>query len=134
MRYLPVVMIGSVLVGCSANTPPAVPSPQAQARLSQLLAGKAAGPAQSCLPSYRTTNLQVINNNTIAFHDGSRVYLNHMRGGCALLGTPGYTLVTRSFGTGPCSGDIAQVMDLSTGMTVGSCSFGDFIPFTRPRA
>ena len=30
-----------------------------------------------------------------------------------------------------CSGDIATVADLRTGMTVGSCTLGDFVPYTR---
>ena len=32
---------------------------------------------------------------------------------------------------GPCGGDIAQLVDLSSGMTVGSCVWGDFVPYTE---
>jgi hypothetical protein len=38
--------------------------------------------------------------------------------------------VTRSSGSGLCRGDIARVADVSTGMIVGSCAVGDFIPYT----
>ena len=33
-------------------------------------------------------------------------------------------------GTGLCRGEIAQVIDTSQGFTVGSCSIGDFVPYT----
>jgi hypothetical protein len=29
-----------------------------------------------------------------------------------------------------CRGDISRVADVRTGMTVGSCAIGDFIPYT----
>jgi len=42
--------------------------------------------------------------------------------------------VTRTYGTAElCRGDIGQVVDLMNHFTVGSCVFGDFIPYTRPR-
>ena len=42
-------------------------------------------------------------------------------------------LVTRTSGTGLCSGDIARVVDVSNGITVGSCALGEFVPYTGPR-
>ena len=77
----------------------------------------------------------VVDENTIAFRNGSsRVYVNHMQGGCNNLGGP-YALVTHTFGGAQlCRGDIGQVVDVTNRFTVGSCVFGDFIPYTRPRA
>ena len=46
-----------------------------------------------------------------------------------------YALVTTpDRQSGLCRGDIAQVVDLTNGMLVGSCVLGDFIPYTRSRA
>jgi hypothetical protein len=54
-----------------------------------------------------------------------------MQGGCGNLGG-GYTLVTKTYGTAElCRGDIAQVVDLQSHFTVGSCVFGDFIPYAK---
>jgi hypothetical protein len=77
----------------------------------------------------------VIDEQTIAFRQGSsRVYVNHMQGGCTNLGGSN-ALVTKTFGTAQlCRGDIAQVVDLQNHFTVGSCVFGDFVPYTKPRA
>jgi hypothetical protein len=128
-------LVAAALAGCTAEPPqPLAPDPRAQAKLQQLIGGKVAGAPQSCLPSYRTNNLEVIDNNTIAFRDGRTVYVNNLRGGgCNNLRSGFYALVTRSFsGSGPCSGDIAQVADLTSGTVVGSCALGDFVPFREP--
>jgi hypothetical protein len=76
----------------------------------------------------------VIDENTVAFKIGSgRVYVAHMQGPCNNLGGNGsYALLTRPVGgLGLCRGDIAQVIDTSARITVGNCSFGDFIPYVR---
>jgi hypothetical protein len=106
-----------------------------QAELAQLTAGKVAGAPISCLPHYDAKDMITINDRTVAFRvNRSKVYLNGMQGGCPSLRPP-YALVTRQFGSpNLCRGDIAQVVDTSTGMAFGSCVFGDFIPYTRPRA
>jgi hypothetical protein len=53
-------------------------------------------------------------------------------GSCSGLGSGHYALVTKQYGQ-LCRGDIGQVMDLSTGMHVGSCVMGDFVPYVSPR-
>lgn len=77
----------------------------------------------------------VIDDNTVVFKDGGTYYRNDFRGlGCSQLSSPFYALVTRHVGgTGLCSGDFADVVDTTTGAVMGSCVFGDFVPYTRPR-
>ena len=136
MRSIPLLLIGAAIVGCTttaAQQP--IRTAKAQQRYEQLLAGKVAGPPVSCLPTYHQDDMVVIDEQTVAFRQGSnRVYVNHMQGGCSNLGGS-YALVTKQFGSAQlCRGDIAQVVDLTNHFTVGSCVFGDFIPYTRPRA
>ena len=38
-------------------------------------------------------------------------------------------LVTRSQGSQLCRGDIGTVTDMTSGMVVGSCALGDFVPY-----
>ncbi len=62
------------------------------------------------------------------------VYVNHMQGSCNSLGGT-YALVTKQFGNAElCRGDIGQVVDLQNHFTVGSCVFGDFVPYSKPAA
>ena len=136
MRSIPLLLIGAAIVGCAttaAQQP--IRTAKAQQRYDQLLAGKVAGPPVSCLPTYHQDDMVVIDEQTVAFRQGSnRVYVNHMQGGCSNLGGS-YALVTKQFGSAQlCRGDIGQVVDLTNHFTVGSCVFGDFVPYTRPRA
>ena len=134
MRTLGFVLASAAaLAGCT-TAPPQPRSAAAQQHLQQLLAGKAPGVSQSCLPSYRTSaDMVIIDDTTVLFRDGARrVWRSEMRGQCNLLDSGHYTLVTRMFGGhGPCGGDIAQLVDLTSGITVGSCVWGDFVPYTR---
>jgi hypothetical protein len=133
MRRISVLITGAVLASCTAVPPEPTRSAQQQQRLDALTAGMVAQPPISCLPFYRTNDMIRIDDSTIAFRDGSRrVYVNHMRGPCSGLSRGNTALVTRQYTSpGPCTGDIARVVDNSGGMTVGSCSWGEFIPYVR---
>ena len=133
MRYFAPLLIGLAVGSCTA-APPGPPSAyavQQQARLAALTAGKVPGRPVSCLPTYRRNDMVVIDDNTIVFRDGSRrVYVNHMNGGCSGLDYGHNALVTRTTSSELCRGDIAQVLDTSARITIGSCVFGDFVPYT----
>ena len=135
MRLISVLMAGAVLASCTTGPPqPTYRSGDKDRELQMLLAGKVAQPAISCLPHYRSGDMRVIDDETIAFRDGSsRTYLTHMLGSCNELGSGHYALVTNQMGTANlCRGDIARVVDTLNGMIVGSCTFGDFVPYVRP--
>jgi hypothetical protein len=137
MRFLGLLLIASALGSCTA-APPADTSEmmaRQQAKLAELTAGKVAGPTLSCIPQYSSNDMRVIDDNTIAFRDGpSRLYVTHMNGGCTNLENGHNALVTRTTVSQLCRGDIAQVIDTSTRMFVGACTFGDFVPYTRAGA
>ena len=130
MRAIPLLLAAAALTGCVTQPPPATRSAEAQAEFQKLTAGKVAGPAITCLPSYRSDDMVTIDDGTVAFKNGRTVYVNHLLGECSGLKSGFYTLVTRSSGSGLCRGDIARVADVSTGMIVGSCAVGEFIPYT----
>ena len=138
MRVISVLMASAVLASCTTGPPPPTfRSAQKQQELQGLLAGKAAQPPISCLPHFRSGDMRVIDDQTIAFRDGSkRTYIAHMPGGgCSNLSSGHYALVTRQFGSADlCRGDIAQVVDTLNGLSMGSCVFGDFVPYVAPGA
>jgi hypothetical protein len=111
-------------------------SARAESRWQEFTAGKVAQAPVSCLPSYRSNDMAVIDEDTVAFRVNSgRTYVAHMQGGCPNLGVGPYALVTRQVGSsGLCRGDIADVVDMMAHTTVGSCVFGDFTPYVRPGA
>ena len=136
MRSLTIALIASALAACTTAPEPMTRSAEAEAKLSKLLAGKTAGKPVSCLQSWQSGNMVVIDDNTVLFRDSpTRVYRNDFRGyGCQNLGSGNYTLVTKSSGPSLCSGDIAQVVDLGSGINVGSCVMGDFVPYDSRRS
>lgn len=137
MRSL-LLIASAALVGCStAPNQVAHHDARSEAKLQQHLAGKVAGKAQDCLPTFRTQDLIRVDDDTVLFRDGpNRLYRNEINGSCAGLGSQNYALVTKSFGgTGRlCRGDIARMIDTSTGVVVGGCALGEFVPYTRPGA
>lgn len=142
MRSISLLLLGAMLASCTtaAADQQQQRSAKSQAHYEQLIAGKVAGAPMNCLPSYlRADDMTVIDDNTIVFGRGALtgpVYVAHMRGPCTGLGGASHNaLVTRQVGAGGlCSGDIATVQDLMAHITVGSCTFGEFVPYTRPGA
>lgn len=136
MRLISALAGAAILGSCAAVPPEPVRTADAQQRYEMLIAGKVPQAPMSCLPSYRANDMIRIDDNTVVFRDGSRrVYVNHMRGPCTGLADSNHALVTREYtGPGPCSGDIARVVDTSAHMTVGSCAWGDFVPYVTPGA
>ena len=133
MRMLVALTLTSCLAACSFGPPPPTgPDPQAEARLAAMLAGKVAGPPQNCIPLWETRDMQVIDSRTIAYRSGSTVYVNPLRGDCSGIGVSS-VLVMRPIGfSGYCENDVAEVMDSASGMMMGSCVLGPFIPYTSP--
>lgn len=135
MRPLFILPLIATLAACAASANDQPRSAKAQQELDRYLSGKVAGTPQSCLATYRRDDMIVVDNKTVLFRDGpNRYWRNDPVGGCSGLGQPGVAMVTRTFGNGQlCRGDIAQMTDLSSGITVGSCSFSDFVPYTTPQ-
>jgi hypothetical protein len=133
-KLIVAVPIAAALASCTGVYDAPHTDSRGQAELAHLLAGKVAGQPQHCLPSYRTTDQQVIDRDTIVYRDGRTIYVQNTNGPCYPHGSSfGYTLVLRKFGTSDtCRGDIAHVIDSSTGTYAGSCSFNDFIPYYTP--
>lgn len=135
MRILTLMIAASALASCTAGPQPAEYDAANAAKLQATLAGKVAGAPLTCLPTFRSNDMIRVSDDVAVFRDGpNRVYVNRLNGRCSGLGNPNYALVTKTIGaSSACRGDIARVVDLATGMTVGSCSFGDFVPYTRAR-
>ena len=134
MKSLPLMLAAVAALGSCATASPEEMAAQAardQAKLASLTAGKVAGAPMSCLSQWRSRDMVVVNENVVAFRDGQkRVYVNHMSGPCNGLGPGRNALVTQTTGSSLCRGDIAQVFDNAARVNIGSCSFGDFVPYT----
>ena len=129
-----VLTVGAALVlaSCTAGSHQYQRSSEAQQDLDKALAGRVAGKPLNCIPNYRATDMQIIDDYTIIFKDGRTVYLQTPEYGCPGIANHSNILVNRPMGTSQlCSGDINHLIDPSTGMSGGSCVFSDFVPYTK---
>lgn len=130
MRSFYLLAAAVTLASCSTALSDPPRTARAEAQFQRLIAGKVAGQPVSCISDLRS-NMTVIDDGLVVFRQGAKVYTNNFRGGsCSPLGSGFYALLTRSGGSGLCSGDIADVVDTNSGMTVGSCALGEFTPYT----
>lgn len=131
MRIWMIALAAATLVACESAMEPMGRSERNQAIYDRELAGKVAGKAEKCLPLHRSRDMQVIDDHTILYRDGRTTYVNTTLGDCNNMSDDSFAVVTRNVGAQLCRGDPATVTDLRTGVTVGSCSLGDFVPY-RP--
>ena len=106
----------------------------ALAALAAELAGLVPGEPTSCLPAPGRSQLSSKGYGATIIYSASPTlkYRNDTTGGCERLAR-GDTLVTITPQTRVCRGDIATVLDRNSRFNVGSCSFGDFTRYERPR-
>lgn len=135
MRQLLLLPVLTAVAACAATPADQPRTLRAQQELDRYLVGKVAGRPQACLPTFRRDETITIDERTILFRAGAnRVWRNDPPGGCNGLGRPGVSMVTRTPTGQLCRGEIVQLVDLTAGITVGSCSLGDFTPFSTPRS
>ena len=136
MRSVAPFVLFAALGACTATPPPPSPNYEGQRHRAQWLNGLVpSGPPRDCLASYKQQEMTVIDSSTIAFREGTgHVWVQKTQSPCTPLGRTGpYALVTRSGQSQLCRGDIAEVVDTTSGMNVGSCVIGEFLPYSRPR-
>ncbi len=134
MRSTSLLLFGIVIASCAVAA--TAPNLDNERQFQRLVAGKVAQPPTSCMPYQRSRDMIVLDPKTVVFKNGTeRVYVAHMTGGCNNLGGPGpYALVTRQTTGALCHGDIAEVVDTMAHITVGSCTFDNFVPYVRAGA
>jgi len=125
----------ALLGGCSTAPVEQTRSPAAAKELADALAGRVAGPPQRCISNFPNTQVQVVDDWTILYDEGSTIYVQNPRGGCPGIARGSRTLVARQVGTSQmCDGDINQAVDLRSGIGGAPCVFGPFVPYTKAKS
>ncbi|HWK35141.1 DUF6491 family protein [Sphingomonas sp.] len=125
-----------LLAGCTMSAEQAERADASQAReearLAKDLTGFEAGKPTNCA-DLRNASVTVYGGDTLLYRDsGRRYWLNKPSGGCFGLKRDDI-IVTKSYGSQLCRGDIVRTVDRTGGFPTGACSFGDFVPYTKPR-
>ena len=97
----------------------------------KLLAGRTAGPPQSCLPStFADRGGQIFNDGSILYRgQQSRLYVNRVAD-CPTLNS-NRAIVSRTTGGPLCRGDIIEIVNPPAPGVLGACQLGDFVPYDR---
>lgn len=124
-------MIRLVAIVCLIAAPALAAGPEGEAKLAGLVRGRVAGAPVSCIPQRRDNRSHTIEGIGVAYDVGATRYVSRFDGGCEQLSA--FTaFATRTPTTQLCAGDIAQIFTTTTPTTnVGSCTFGQFTPYTR---
>jgi hypothetical protein len=108
-------------------------SPEDRAKLDSWLAGRVAGKPTRCIAPDKTRSPIGIDNQTILFRDGPRIWRNDLQAGQGCSDLVGRKSLGREGnGLRICRGERLVVVDMSTDATVGACIIGDFVPYEKP--
>ena len=122
-----------LLSGCTMTAAESARADAAQARdearLSKTLAGREAGKPTDCIDP-RTLNSSVYGDAILYQFGTGKAWLTRTQGGCFGLSRDDI-IVTRSFTGQLCRGDIVRTVDRTSGFPSGSCTFGEFVPYTK---
>ena len=124
------LMVGAILF--AAVPAAAAPRMSPDAKLARAIDGRVAGEAVNCINLRSSTSSQVIENSAIVYRSGGTLYVNRPRSGVDELNNWD-ALVTRSFSSQLCSGDVVELVDTATGTMRGLIFLGDFVPYKRAR-
>ncbi|WP_417592616.1 hypothetical protein [Parasphingorhabdus sp.] len=133
MRKLLLTIPAAILLAAPAMSEEKITlTEKQQAMLDKRLEGRTAGEPKSCISSNDQRNMTVISDDLLLFsssRNAKTIYVNKPYGGCR--NADRNILVYRRSTAALCRGDIIQLVDNASGMTVGSCAFGEFVPYTK---
>lgn len=124
-----VLLISLLLAtGCSAVAPTGVGAPD---RWTAELAGRIAGPAQTCISDQPNQGLRVVNSTTVAYDVGRTMWVNRLVANCPSLSPYNNLIVERSGGQ-ICRGDRIRALEPGGTIPGPSCNLQDWVPYRLP--
>ncbi len=138
MRKFIILPALALLAGCAADGQKSASvlkyEASETARLEKELAGLVAGKPQSCIRLRDTNGSDSFGDNILLFRvSRNLVYTTKTSGSCDNIRRHD-ALITRTFGSDLCRGDIAQTADMRGGFQTGVCAMGEFVPHRKPKA
>ena len=98
-------------------------------RLEKLLAGRTAGEPVSCISTYNSRELEVLDKTALVFGHGNTIYVNRPANAADIDDDD--ILVTRTSTSQLCKLYIVTTVDRSGHFQTGFLNLGDFVPYKR---
>ena len=118
---LTALFLAAILAGCAQ--PAATP-----AGSTNELAGRVAGPPQSCVAALSGQNLRPLDSSTIAYGHGQTIYVNHLGAPCPGVGDLN-TLIVDVQGSQYCRGDRIRGLEPGAIIPGPTCVLGNWTPY-----
>lgn len=126
MRALMLIASAGLLASC---TRPVAPPDNA---LAIAIAGRTAGPAQTCISNNPAENIHVIDAQTVAYGYGHTVWINRLAGECPILSQANAIDVEAGVGGQYCRGDQVRGREPGAAIAGPKCNLGDWVPYRQP--
>jgi hypothetical protein len=126
------VVIGALaLAGCAANAE-TQRSREAEAAfyLDKELKGRVAGAPQTCIDGSRADHPMIIDERTLLYRDGARIWRNDLESTCTGLDDDKILIVERH-GSQACRNDTFRLQDRGSAIPGRWCRLGKFTPYTK---
>lgn len=125
MRHPMLVAAVAMLASCSRPVSPP------GSEFAEVIAGRVAGPAESCVSNDASSGLHAIDAQTLAYGSGRTIYINRLEGPCPGI-TPTSLLIVEVQGGRYCRGDRVRGRELGAGIPGPTCILSDFVPYRKP--
>ncbi|WP_404334614.1 hypothetical protein AB2M62_13755 [Sphingomonas sp. MMS12-HWE2-04] len=119
------------LAGCSTNAAlQQSRSDEAAKDLAQALEGRTPGKPVDCISTTSISGPQIIDNKTLIYSSGGRVWRQDVVGSCPGL-SPFDTIIAELHGSQICRNDRFRAVEPGASIAGPYCRFGAFTPYTK---
>ena len=128
-NLLAIAAAGAVLAAGATTAQAETRQERSEARLAEMIEGRVAGEAQSCVVAFRSNKIQVIPYVGIVYDAGDTVYVARAVRPERLRSTD--VPVIERYGSQLCRQDVRHTIDRYSGFTTGALFLEDFVPYTK---
>jgi hypothetical protein len=123
MRRLAFLLL---LAGCS----PVAPVPAGGDPFARELAGRTAGPPQTCVSTNHSQGLRAVDSQTVVYELGRTLWVNRLDQACPAI-SPHNTIIVEAHGAQYCRGDHIRGHEPGAVIPGPSCTLRDWVPHRR---
>lgn len=123
------ILISAAGAAVASCTPPATPNDTTA--FAREIAGRTAGPARSCISTMQSTNLRVINGQTLAYDQGTTLWVNRLPAHCPAIEPLNTVIVEPQLGSQYCRGDHIRGLEPGAIIPGPTCFLGDWVPYRK---